>query len=75
MIVMSSSDSAEDQALAHASGASAYFRKPAYLEQFMEIGGLVRSLICAGAHAAWGVEGFPVEELSVLTGVEWMGCE
>jgi len=54
VIVMSSSDSAEDQALAHASGANAYFRKPAYLEQFMEIGGLVRSLIFgAGANAAW----------------------
>jgi CheY-like chemotaxis protein len=55
VIVMSSSDSAEDQALALASGASAYFSKPAYLEQFMEIGGLVRGLIFgAGANADWG---------------------
>jgi CheY-like chemotaxis protein len=55
VVVMSSSDSAEDQAQAQASGASAYFRKPADLEQFMEIGGLVRSLIFdPGANAVRG---------------------
>lgn len=58
VIVMSSSDSAEDQARAHASGASAYFRKPADFEQFMEIGVLVRSLILeAGRNAGQGQVG------------------
>jgi CheY-like chemotaxis protein len=45
VIVMSSSDSADDRARSEVLGASAYFRKPVDLEQFMKIGELVQRLI------------------------------
>jgi two-component system, chemotaxis family, response regulator Rcp1 len=44
-IVITSSDSPQDRARAHELGASFYFRKPADLERFMAIGGIVRKFL------------------------------
>jgi two-component system, chemotaxis family, response regulator Rcp1 len=44
-IVITSSDSPQDRARARELGASFYFRKPADLEKFMAIGGIVRKFL------------------------------
>jgi CheY-like chemotaxis protein len=44
-IVITSSDSPRDRARARELGASFYFRKPADLERFMAIGGIVRDFL------------------------------
>src|ERR1700733_8810635 len=44
-IVITSSDSPQDRARARELGASFYFRKPADLEKFMTIGGIVRRFL------------------------------
>lgn len=44
-IVITSSDSPQDRARARELGASFYFRKPADLEKFMTIGGIVREFL------------------------------
>ena len=44
-IVITSSDSPQDRARARELGASFYFRKPADLEKFMDIGGIVRKFL------------------------------
>ena len=44
-IVITSSDSPQDRARARELGASFYFRKPADLERFMAIGGIVRKFL------------------------------
>ena len=44
-IVITSSDSPQDRARARELGASFYFRKPADLEKFMTIGGIVRGFL------------------------------
>jgi len=44
-IVITSSDSPQDRARARDLGASFYFRKPADLERFMAIGGIVRDFL------------------------------
>ena len=44
-IVITSSDSPQDRARASELGASFYFRKPADLEKFMAIGGVVRKFL------------------------------
>jgi len=44
-IVITSSDSPKDRARARELGASFYFRKPADLEKFMAIGGIVRDFL------------------------------
>ncbi len=48
-IVITSSDSPQDRTRARDLGASFYFRKPADLEKFMAIGGIVRELLEARA--------------------------
>ncbi|HEX5228162.1 MAG TPA: response regulator [Bryobacteraceae bacterium] len=48
-IVITSSDSPQDRAQARELGASYYFRKPADLEKFMAIGGVVRKFLESGA--------------------------
>jgi chemotaxis family two-component system response regulator Rcp1 len=45
VIVITSSDSPQDRARARQLGASFYFRKPADLERFMAIGGIVREFL------------------------------
>jgi chemotaxis family two-component system response regulator Rcp1 len=45
VIVITSSDSPQDRARARELGASFYFRKPADLERFMSIGGIVREIL------------------------------
>jgi CheY-like chemotaxis protein len=45
VIVITSSDSPQDRARARELGASFYFRKPADLERFMAIGGIVRKFL------------------------------
>jgi two-component system, chemotaxis family, response regulator Rcp1 len=45
VIVITSSDSPQDRARARELGASRYFRKPADLERFMSIGGIVREIL------------------------------
>jgi len=45
VIVMTSSDSPADRAQATALGARAYFRKPMQLDQFMQLGGVVKQVI------------------------------
>jgi chemotaxis family two-component system response regulator Rcp1 len=45
VIVITSSDSPQDRARARDLGASFYFRKPADLERFMTIGGIVRDFL------------------------------
>ena len=45
LIVITSSDSPQDRARARELGASFYFRKPADLERFMTIGGIVREFL------------------------------
>ncbi len=45
VIVITSSDSPQDRARARELGASYYFRKPADLERFMAIGGIVREFL------------------------------
>jgi chemotaxis family two-component system response regulator Rcp1 len=45
VIVITSSDSPQDRARARDLGASFYFRKPADLERFMAIGGIVRGFL------------------------------
>ncbi len=44
-IVITSSDSPQDRARARQLGASFYFRKPADLERFMAIGGIIREFL------------------------------
>lgn len=44
VVIISSSDSPADRRLAHDMGATAYFRKPSNLEDFMKLGQLVRRL-------------------------------
>jgi two-component system, chemotaxis family, response regulator Rcp1 len=44
-IVITSSDSPQDRARVRELGASFYFRKPADLEKFMAIGGIVREFL------------------------------
>jgi CheY-like chemotaxis protein len=44
-IVITSSDSPQDRTRARDLGASFYFRKPADLEKFMAIGGIVREFL------------------------------
>jgi two-component system, chemotaxis family, response regulator Rcp1 len=44
-IVITSSDSPQDRARVRELGASFYFRKPADLEKFMALGGIVRSFL------------------------------
>ncbi len=44
-IVITSSDSPQDRARARQLGASFYFRKPADLERFMSLGGIVREFL------------------------------
>jgi two-component system, chemotaxis family, response regulator Rcp1 len=54
-IVITSSDSPQDRARVRQLGASHYFRKPADLEKFMAIGGIVRDLLesrTSGVHQA-----------------------
>jgi two-component system, chemotaxis family, response regulator Rcp1 len=45
VIVITSSDSPQDRARTRELGASYYFRKPADLERFMAIGGIVRNFL------------------------------
>jgi CheY-like chemotaxis protein len=45
VIVITSSDSPQDRARVRELGASFYFRKPADLERFMAIGGIVRNFL------------------------------
>jgi chemotaxis family two-component system response regulator Rcp1 len=45
VIVITSSDSPQDRARARELGASFYFRKPADLERFMSIGGIVQQFL------------------------------
>lgn len=45
VIVITSSDSPQDRARTRELGASFYFRKPADLEKFMAIGGIVRDFL------------------------------
>jgi CheY-like chemotaxis protein len=45
VIVITSSDSPQDRARVRELGASFYFRKPADLERFMTIGGIVRNFL------------------------------
>jgi two-component system, chemotaxis family, response regulator Rcp1 len=47
-IVITSSDSPQDRARVRELGVSFYFRKPADLEKFMAIGGIVRKFLEAG---------------------------
>ena len=49
VIVITSSDSPQDRARTRELGASFYFRKPADLERFMAIGGIVRDFLKAPA--------------------------
>jgi two-component system, chemotaxis family, response regulator Rcp1 len=51
-IVITSSDSPRDRARAHDLGASFYFHKPADLEKFMAIGGIVRHFLEPGRGGA-----------------------
>jgi len=51
-IVITSSDSPQDRARARELGASFYFRKPADLERFMAIGGIVRKFLESTAGGA-----------------------
>jgi len=45
VIVITSSDSPQDRARTRQLGASFYFRKPADLEKFMAIGGIIRKFL------------------------------
>ena len=45
VIVMSSSDASCDRDMARKLGANHYFRKPADLDEFMQIGGCIRALL------------------------------
>jgi chemotaxis family two-component system response regulator Rcp1 len=47
VIVITSSDSPQDRARMRELGASFYFRKPADLERFMAIGGIIRNFLDA----------------------------
>lgn len=49
VIVITSSDSPQDRARTRALGASFYFRKPADLETFMTIGGIVKQFLDSSA--------------------------
>jgi CheY-like chemotaxis protein len=49
VIVITSSDSPQDRARVRDLGASFYFRKPADLEKFMAIGGIVRQFLETGS--------------------------
>ena len=49
-IVITSSDSPQDRARVRDLGASYYFRKPADLEKFMAIGGIVRTFLEKQTH-------------------------
>jgi CheY-like chemotaxis protein len=51
-IVITSSDSPQDRARARELGASFYFRKPADLEKFMALGGIVREFLETQAGSA-----------------------
>ena len=44
VIIVTSSDSAEDRQTAARVGASHYFRKPSSLQEFMKLGGIVKDL-------------------------------
>ena len=48
VIVVTSSDSAEDRQRAAQLGATDYFRKPSSLEEFLKLGGIVKKLTAAG---------------------------
>ena len=48
VIVVTSSDSAEDRQRAAQLGATDYFRKPSSLEDFLKLGGIVKKLTAAG---------------------------
>ncbi len=48
VIVVTSSDSAEDRRRAAQLGATDYFRKPSSLEEFLKLGGIVKKLAVAG---------------------------
>ena len=48
VIVVTSSDSAEDRRRAAQLGATDYFRKPSSLEDFLKLGGIVKKLTAAG---------------------------
>ncbi len=48
VIVVTSSDSAEDRQRAAQLGATDYFRKPSSLEEFLKLGGIVKRLTAAG---------------------------
>jgi chemotaxis family two-component system response regulator Rcp1 len=52
-IVITSSDSPQDRARARELGASFYFRKPADLEKFMAIGGIVRDFLESRTNGIW----------------------
>lgn len=49
VIVVTSSDSPKDKAETARLGATKYFRKPSHLDEFMQLGPLVRDLLGAGA--------------------------
>lgn len=48
VIIVTSSDSAEDRQRAAQLGATDYFRKPSSLEEFLKLGGIVKRLAAAG---------------------------
>ena len=48
VIVMTASDSPEDQQTAEKNAALSYFRKPSNLSEFMQLGALVRSVLSPG---------------------------
>src|SRR5262249_4470387 len=49
VIIVTSSDSPADRAAAPELGARAYFRKPSHLDEFMQLGALVKDLMETGA--------------------------
>jgi CheY-like chemotaxis protein len=50
VVVLTSSDSPRDQKVANQLGAACYLRKPSSLDQFLALGGVLKSLL-AGTHA------------------------
>jgi len=52
VIVISSSDSPADRQRAFALGASEYFRKPSTLDEFMQLGRIVRMVACPAKTSA-----------------------
>jgi CheY-like chemotaxis protein len=52
VVVMTSSDAPADRACAQAHAALCYFRKPAQLEEFLQLGTVVREILAGSGDAA-----------------------